>query len=357
MKKIVCSYLVVTGLLIAFGFLFIYSSSFFYAEQNHQTGFYFVYKQLVALALGILLMISINFFSSKALFVLSPYIYLFFLFLSICPMIPGIGICLNGAKRWINLGFFLFQPSELLKSATILYAARLLENMQHKVNTYMFIYLFIVIIPFGILLLQPDFGQAFVLFLTCIILLFIANCSWKNLLYLLGVSSLGGALLIIFKSYRLKRLLTFLNPWKDPKGSGFQIIQSLIAIYNGKIMGIGIAQSRQKFLYLPMQHTDFIFSIICEETGLLGVVILLSFYFIQYIIAFVMAFRESRLFNQLVIIGNSTLIMIQANFNIFVATGSVPTKGIVLPFISYGSSSLIGMCCLIGVTIACSEKN
>jgi cell division protein FtsW len=342
--------------LITLGFIFIYSSSFFYAEHHFHNGCYYIYKQGCALFIGIIAATILYQMESKTLYNFSAFFFIISLLLTILPLIPKIGISLNGAKRWINMGFFLFQPSELLKCATVLYGARFLSNVEKKINTYTYFFLLVFSIPLLILLLQPDFGQAVVLAMTLFSLLFLAGGNIWTLVKIFFLFICSGTLLVIFKSYRLKRLLTFLDPFKDPMGSGFQIIQSLIAIHNGKWFGLGIAQSKQKFFYLPMQHTDFIFSIICEEIGFIGAFLITSLYMAQFYVAYIMSSLQKNLFNKLVILGSSLLITFQAFLNFFVTTASLPTKGIVLPFLSYGSSSLISMCIFISFILICSKN-
>jgi len=187
------------------------------------------------------------------------------------------------------------------------------------------------------------------LLLTTIILFFCAHAQIKHVIITLMALAASAGLLIIFRPYRLQRVLTFLNPWQDPKGSGFQIIQSLIAIGSGNWLGTGIAHSRQKFFYLPMQHTDFIFSIIAEETGLIGCVFLITLFSLLLYFSIRIAHQLTNNFNILTMLGFTIIIHLQAIMNMAVATGLAPTKGVGMPFISYGNSSLVCYLFMIGV--------
>jgi cell division protein FtsW len=203
----------------------------------------------------------------------------------------------------------------------------------------------------AILLKQPDFGLTATLFATAFIIMFIAQVPLRYILGTLALMLPAAFALIYWQPYRLKRILTFLNPWDDPQGAGFQIIQSLIAIGSGGFSGVGIAQSKQKFFYLPMHHTDFIFSIVAEETGFLGSCILISLFVMFLFFGIRIATQLHDQFSKLATFGFVTLISMQAAINILVATGLVPTKGMGLPFISYGNTSLIATMIMIGLII------
>jgi cell division protein FtsW len=202
-----------------------------------------------------------------------------------------------------------------------------------------------------VLLLQPDFGMTVTLCLTGIFMAFIAGLNLKHL----GITLSGlipiALILVYIKPYRFKRIMTFLNPWSDPQGAGFQIIQSFIAIGSGKFWGIGIGQSKQKFFYLPMQHTDFIFSIIAEEIGFAGSLFIITLFALMLYAGLRLALTQEDLFARYTICGFVILLSLQASINIAVATGLVPTKGLGLPFISYGNSALVATLAMLGVVI------
>jgi cell division protein FtsW len=242
----------------------------------------------------------------------------------------------------------------LLKIWIIVYIAHVLANKEHTMSSStktLFNVLGIVGIAALILLRQPDFGMAVALVVTCLLLLFIMQVNIKYLILTLCTLIPTGLLLIALKPYRLQRIITFLNPWQDPQGAGFQIIQSLIAIGSGGWWGLGIGQSKQKFFYLPMQHTDFIFSIIVEETGLIGACIIIGLYLLLLYIGLRIAWRQQDTFGTIITIGFIILISLQAVIHLGVTTGLVPPKGVGLPLISYGKSSLVSMFAMLGLIL------
>lgn len=340
--------------LIIIGLLFIYSSSSVYALERFGTALYFVKKQLVGLLLGSIAFIIARMTPLDVLKRYSPLFFFASLGVTALTLIPGIALHINGSSRWINLHGFAFQPSELLKIALILYVAHFLTKNLKRTPSFLNGYLPLLIIlglTSAILLRQPDFGLTVTLVVTVFALFFIAQ--FYTLYLAITVAALIPAAigLIVFKAYRLKRILTFLNPWDDPQGAGFQIIQSLIAIGSGHIMGLGISQSKQKFFYLPMQHTDFIFSIIAEETGFLGCLCLITLYMVILYTGLRLAWQLSDLFSTLAVIGFVLLISLQALINLAVATGLVPTKGIGLPLVSYGNTALVCNMAMIGLIV------
>lgn len=347
-------------LFITIGCIFIYSASSVYALERYGLAHFYLKKHLIGCVLGL---VAISLSIIVPMHVIKKYTPLFFFFclgLTILTFIPPFGISIHGSHRWIKVPFLIFQPSELLKVAFILYISYLLTKKNNLLNSFVRGYLpllTIVGITSLVLLKQPDFGQAITLTITAFMLFFIAEC---NIQYLLTTFASGLpiiAFLIYLKPYRVKRILTFLNPWIDPQGAGFQIIQSLIAIGSGNIWGVGIAKSKQKFFYLPMQHTDFIFSIIAEETGFLGSTLIITLYLMLFYVGIKIAQSLENLFCFYATLGFSLLIALQALINLGVATALLPTKGLGLPFISYGNSALISELIMVGLIINFVKNN
>lgn len=359
-QPILTIFLGVVAFLVIIGLIFIYSSSSVFALEKFGSAQYFVKKQLLGLLLGLGSFFIFSAIPVKYLQKLAPLFFFGALALTTLTLIPQLNVKIHGSSRWLALPFLTFQPSELLKVAFIPYIAYFLEKKKFKLSSFRQGYLpFLVIIgtTAGLLLAQPDFGQALTVSVTALLMFFIIHTNMRYMIYtLIPLIPLTG-LLIVLKPYRFQRILTFLDPWKDPQGAGFQIIQSLIAIGSGNITGVGIAQSRQKFFYLPMQHTDFIFSIIAEETGFIGASIIIGLYMLFLYLGVQLAWHIRNIFCMLTIIGFVILISLQAIINIFVTTGLVPTKGIGLPFISYGNSALIAHLCMIGIIAACSRED
>ncbi|MCL5875109.1 MAG: putative lipid II flippase FtsW [Candidatus Dependentiae bacterium] len=345
-------FLIITFILIAIGLLFIYSASSVLACEKYGNSSYFLKKQLIGLGLGLIALIVARYFPLQLLIKISPFTFIASLLLTALTLIPSFAHHIHGSSRWLAFGRFSFQPSELLKIGLIVYVASFLTKKEFQKKSLVHCYmplLLILGITSIILLRQPDFGLTVTLLITTGIMLFIAHIP---LLYLMStIAALLPVLitLVIMRPYRLNRILSFLNPWNDPQGSGFQIIQSLIAIGSGGIFGLGIGQSKQKFFYLPMQHTDFIFSIIAEEIGFFGsCIVIMLFIALIYV-----GLRLSTLFNNqfsfFATVGFVCLLALETAINIAVATGLAPTKGIGLPFISYGNSALIGNLIIVGL--------
>lgn len=359
LRSDVQSFLGITFALVIIGFLFIYSSSSVYALERFGSSNYYIKRQLIGLSLGLIALLTMRFISLDFLEAVTPILFFITFLLTAATLFPQVGIKIHGSSRWLHLKFFSLQPSELLKFSFVIYIARFLAKKEDKQFTFVGSYLpFLIVITAvaGMLLKQPDFGLAVTLALTAFILLFIAGFPLKHLL-LTGAAIIPIIGFLILKySYRLRRILTFLNPWDDPQGAGFQIIQSLIAIGSGKWWGSGISHSKQKFFYLPMQHTDFIFSIIAEETGFIGSCIVVSLYLLFLYFGMRIAWQLKKPFHIFSTLGFTILLSLQAVINILVVTGLLPTKGIGLPFISYGNSALICSCAMVGLILNMASR-
>src|SRR5579859_678702 len=349
-------FLAIIGCLIIIGLLFIYSSSSVYALEKLGGATFFVQKQVLGLIIGIIALIAARLIPLETIKRLSPYLFFGSLFLTALTLIPPFSLRVHGSSRWFTLFGFAFQPSELLKMSLIIYVAYFLTKKEKKINSFVHGYLpFLTILGVTCLLLlkQPDFGLAVTLGATVFALLFIAQFRTKHLLatFSLIIPAIAG--LIYFFPYRLKRILIFLDPWNDPQGAGFQVIQSLIAVGSGGFWGSGIAQSKQKYFYLPMQHTDFIFSIIAEETGFVGSSLLIVLYILFLYFGMRLAWQLKDNFAVFTTLGFVILTSLQALINIGVTVGLLPTKGIGLPFVSYGNSALIASLGMVGLIINC----
>lgn len=356
--------LIVSALfLTAIGLLFVYSSSVVYALTHARPSDFYIRRQLIGALLGAAVAVFVALLPLRAVRKSAPLIFWFFVGLTVLTLTP-LGVYVRGSRRWISLCGIIFQPSEFLKVAFVVYVASIIDRVGERRAIFTDGTLKILLISgmsSALLLMQPDFGQAVTILITALAMMFVAGFPLRHFVYSalpLLVSVLG---LIAAKPYRVARIMTYLNPWNDPQGSGFQIIQSLIAIGSGGIFGVGIGQSIQKQLYLPMQHTDFIFSIIAEEAGLFGSVCIIFLYLLFFWSGVRCALSSRTRYGSVLIFGLVFLVLIQAGINIGVVTGLLPTKGIGLPFLSYGSSSLVATLFLCGL-IACaaldaSEEN
>ena len=337
--------------------MFIYSASSVYCLEHYGDVHYAVKRHMLGMCIGFIGLFIGWILPIKIIKRMTPYVFFAAIILTVLTLVPYFGHRIHGSSRWITIARFTFQPSELLKIMMILYSAYFLEkNVKKPSKSYIPLFLVIGVVSL-LLLKQPDFGMVATLLATVIVLLLCSNFPLHYLTCGVGMCIPVGILLIMAQPYRIKRILIFLNPWTDPRGAGFQIIQSLIAIGSGGLWGLGIGHSKQKFFYLPMQHTDFIFAIIAEETGLIGCLVVISL-FIAFLYAGIrLALKMSSLFACYTIIGFTTIITLQSIINMAVSTGLVPTKGLGLPFISYGNTALVCALCMVGVIINMVQSN
>ncbi|MBQ7140239.1 MAG: stage V sporulation protein E [Bacilli bacterium] len=327
-----------------FGVLMIYSSSSIWAEYKFQDSFKYLKSQSLFLIVGIVLMLIIskfdyNKYKSKANLILGVCFLLLILVL-----IPGIGSVRNGSRSWFGIGPFGIQPSEFTKLALIIFTAKYLEKNQKLVTDVkkgVFPILGLTLLAFGIIMLQPDFGTGTIIVMTIVCMLFVSGVKMGFFMKIGVVGIIGVVALIIAAPYRLARILSFVDPWKDPLGTGFQIIQSLYAIGPGGLLGMGLGNSIQKHFYLPEPQTDFIFSIISEELGFLGIIIVSTLFLTIIYRGIKISLNSKDLFGKYLGFGMIFQLSFQAILNLMVVVGLIPVTGVTLPFLSYGGSSLL----------------
>jgi cell division protein FtsW len=279
--------------------------------------------------------------------------------LLILVFVPGVGRSANGASRWIDFRVFTFQPSELAKFVLLAFAAYAIDRKGENPKEGLKVFLPVLAVMgafVALILKEPDFGMAVVIVASFLALLFIAGFPWKLLAAFFGAGIAGVAFLIATKPYRMARLQAFLDPFSQAQAAGYQVVQSLIAFSNGGLLGTGIGSGRQKLFYLPEMHTDYIFSVIGEELGFAGVVAVGACFVTMVWVGFRIARRARDLFGRYLAIGLSSVIGIQALMNMMVGLKMLPPKGMVLPFLSYGGSSLILHLAAMGVLINISMK-
>ena len=334
----------VVAALLAVGITMVLSTSYLFAQERYADGTYFFRKQLTAAGIGLFALFICAWIPPGAYRRLAYPLLAFALVLLILVLVPGIGLSRGGARRWLSLGGFAFQPAEFAKLSLVLYLAHSLAKKGEKVRTFsvgILPHLVIGGLFLGLIFLEPDLGTALTLGLLLLLMLFVAGARWSHLA-LIGLAALPVvALSLIGAEYRLRRLLIFLDPWQDASKSGFQIIQSYIAFGSGQLWGRGLGESRQKLFYLPAAHTDFIFSVIGEEMGLLGALSVLALFAILLVRGFRLAAKIGEPFGQYLAFGLTTLLGLQALIHMAVVMGLMPTKGLVLPFISYGGSAIV----------------
>lgn len=343
--------------LITVGLIMVASSSIDFAAVNYGDPWFFVKRHLFYLALAVVAGLVV--FAIPRSFWRQYGWLLFFVsvFLLIIVLIPGVGKRVNGSQRWLQLGPLTFQVSEIVKFCSIIFFASYLANSHYFLQTRwreLFKPLLMLVLLMWLLLMEPDFGGAVVLAITIGCMIFLAGAKlWQCILLMLaGLVILAG--LVLFTPYRMQRLVTFLDPWQDQFNTGYQLIQSLIAFGRGEWFGLGLGNSIQKLLYLPESHTDFIFSIYAEEQGFIGVLFLLILFavFVGHIFAIAKkAMGRNDTFVTLVAFGVGILFSTQIIINVGVVSGFMPTKGLTLPFISYGGSSLLVSSMMLGLLL------
>lgn len=349
--------LIVTIVLVIFGLLMVYSASNVVALYKYNDSFYFTKRQLVFAGIGIVLMILIINIDINKIYRYSALIFLIALVCLILVLIPGIGMVRGGARSWIGVGSVSFQPSEAMKIGIVLLLARYFSKYDKdllKFKNFFFV-LCIIGSVFGLIMLQPDFGTGLVLVLGSFLLLFMTGAPFKYFMMLIVIGIVGVVGLVISAPYRMERIFSFLDPWSDPLGSGFQAIQSLYALAPSGLFGLGFNKSIQKHFFLPEPQNDFIFAIVAEELGLLGAIFLLSLFFVLIYRMIKIGQSVTNLFMKYLSFGIGLTFFVQVFINIGVVIGLLPVTGITLPIISYGGTSLMMSLIMIGLVLNVSR--
>jgi cell division protein FtsW len=342
-------------LLLGIGLIMVASSSIEIADRAYGDPLYYFKRQFVFALMGIcagfaLTKIRLTHWENSGMAIL-----LFMVVLLVLVLIPGLGRTVNGSTRWLAVGPFGLQVSEVVKLLLIVYLAGYVVRQGKQIRESFIGFIkpmLVLVVLFTLLLLEPDFGAAMVLLITALGMLYLAGVKFWKFGMLLLASGISMGFVAISSPYRVERFTVFLNPWSDPFGSGFQLTQSLIAIGSGAWTGLGLGASVQKLFYLPEAHTDFVFAVIAEELGLVGVTIVLSLYILLIYRCFVigkLAENKGMKFGAQIAFGIGIWFGLQAFINIGVNTGVLPTKGLTLPFISAGGSSLLVVCMAIGL--------
>lgn len=345
--------------MVLFGLIMVFSASFIYAQEKTGDGFALIRKQLIFATFGFVTLITVSHIDYRQWARWAYPVLGIAIVLLVLVFFPGIGMKAGGAKRWLNLGGIHFQPGEFAKFAVIFFVARQLDRKYERIDTVTAGILSNILVPlpaFLLLLLQPDFGSTVIIASVIFALMFLAGVPKRYLVAAFVSAATIGAWLALGTSYRRARLSAFLDPWKDPGGTGFQILQSLIGLHNGRIWGVGLGNSKEKLFYLPEAHNDFIFAVIGEELGFVGIAVV-SFAYLYFIYrGFKIAWHCQKIgrdrFGMLLAAGITLVLGLQSFVNIAVVMGLLPTKGLTLPFISYGGSALLIDLFAIGVLLS-----
>ncbi len=343
--------------LTCFGVVMVYSSSNIMAAKRFHDGFFFLKRQGLFALIGFALMLGVMQIDYRFWKKMAVPALLLCLILLIMVLIPGIGGKAGGSSRWIKLPGFNLQPSEMAKLALIMYMAYSLDKKQDKVKSLgsgFIPYMIVLMILITCLVLQPDLGGALTLAAVAVTMLFAAG---TRLVYILSMFLCGLPFLAykLSRGYHKSRIDAFLDPWSDPEGKGFQIIQSWLALGTGGVFGQGLGEGKQKLFYLPEAHTDFILSVIGEELGFLGVAVIIGMFFLLVQRAMRISVAAPDTFGRFLALGIAVLFGIEATVNMGVVTGLLPTKGLALPFISYGGSSLLISLFAVGILLNISS--
>jgi cell division protein FtsW len=335
--------------LLGLGLVQVYSSSFIFATEMYQSGSHFLVKQALAIVLGLGILAVSSYLPWRIWNRIFLGLWAVAVVGLVATFIPGLGVKVGGASRWIDFRVIRFEPSELLKVlvpwlVSFLYIHSEDSGHWSKKPAAWFLWL----APLGLLLLQPDFGTFALIIFVVLLLLFIVGFSWKYFAWLAcGIVPLF-VMLIIRYPYRLARVVAFLNPWADPSNSGFQLIQSLLSVRNGGLFGQGFGAGQGKLFFLPEAHTDFTLAVFAEETGFLGVSILFLLYGFLFLRSLQIGLRVENIQKKIMAFGITFLFGLNCLLNIAVVLGMLPTKGLTLPFLSYGGSSLLCYCLAFG---------
>ncbi len=351
-------YIVITLLLL--GILFVYSSSYYISIKFAGNPYYFAVKQLIWAFISFIAFIFFIRFDYKNLKIYVKPLVFINIALLLLVFIPGIGRESGGARRWIDLRFFSFNPSELAKLTVIIYLSSILTKKQSKLEDFTFGLLpplLLVTAIFFVILMQSGFSTAVLLLLVAFILFFVGGASIKHIISILIISLPVLITFISRVSYRKARVLSFLNPWEDATGKGYHLIQSLKSFSTGGFFGLGLGNSVQKMGRLPTPHTDFIFSIIAEESGIIGTTIIGLLYLIFFIRGVIIARNCDDKFGQMLAFGIASLFTIHAFLNMGIAAGILPPTGVSLPLISYGGSSMLVLAAGCGILLNISAQN
>jgi len=346
-----------TMILVFIGIIMVFSASYIQSSFKHNDSYFFLKKNIVYAALGFIAMmitskIDYRFWKKNA-----NYIGIIAVLLLILVLTP-LGIEANGAKRWIGVGALTFQPAEIAKFATILLTAKLIEKKYEDIKSLtkgVFPLLIVPSVFFGLIILQPNLSTAGTVILVTFVMIFAAGMDMKIIFTMIGLGAALFVVLVIAEPYRLSRVTSFLDPFQDPLGSGYQVIQGLYALGSGGIFGLGLGQSKQKYFYIPEPQNDFIFAIIGEELGLIGCIVVIMLFIILVYRCVRVALKTTNVFACMVVIGIGAQIGIQAALNIAVATSSMPATGVALPFISYGGTSLTIFMGAVGIVLNISK--
>lgn len=356
--KTLSIFLLVCGLAI-FGCIMVYSASSYIANYRYSNPYFYLTKQIIGAVLGIIAMFVCTFINYQKLKKLKWWVVIISAVLLALVFIPGIGVENYGAKRWLNLGFFTIQPSEFAKFALVLFSAAYLSDNYEKIGKFKTL-LPVLGVGLGfclLVILEPNMSITMCIGFIMLFMLFVGGTKMKHFVWLGIPAACAVPALIIVEPYRVQRFMAFLNPWASPQAEGFQLIQSLYSLGSGGLFGVGLGNSRQKYMFLPFSESDFIFSIIGEELGLFGTILTLIVFAVLIYLLISVARNAKDRFGALLVLGVASVIAIQVILNVCVVSGLIPPTGLPLPFISAGSTSLIVFMAAVGLCLNVARQS
>lgn len=336
-------------MLIIAGIFMLYSASSYGAERDSGDSFFYVKKQAISFVLGLFLMLAVAHIGLERLQKGRWWVLGFSILLLALVFIPGLGVENYGARRWLNLGFTTIQPSEFAKFGLVIFCASSLSKKGSNTIKGIMPVVGALLVMCVLIMLQPNMSITLCIGIVTLIMLFLGGMKFKHFAVIATPVLIALPLMIILEPYRMKRLIAFIDPWANPLSEGYQLIQSYYALGSGGLFGLGYGNSRQKFLFLPFAESDFIFSVIGEELGLLGCIFFLALYVIIVWRGIVIAMRATQRFDCYLAAGITAVIGVQTALNIAVVSGSIPPTGLPLPFVSAGGSSLLVFMIAIGL--------
>ncbi len=348
------------ALLVGLSIVMVFNTSYFFAGERFGDPYYVFRKHLGSIVLGLGVCLAASRLRSTTYERLAYPLLAVVALALVAVLVPGLGIVRGGARRWIGLGAINVQPSELAKIAVVLYLARSIVRKGGRIETFsvgIVPHVIVVAVFAALVVVEPDFGTAALLAVLLLAMLIAGGVRVRHLVVPLLPALPLAAYAIHSSPYRLRRVMVFLDPWQHPRDAGFQLVQSFIAFGSGAAFGVGLGESKQKMFYLPEAHTDFIFSVIGEELGLVGALLVVTLFAALAVRGFRVALRHPTQFGRLVAFGVTVLLVAQAAVNMAVVLGLLPTKGLALPFVSYGGSAMIGALASVGVLLALSRES
>lgn len=344
--------------LLGIGIVMVFSASAVSAYVHYKDSYFFLKRQLIWALAGLILMVIFMQIDYRIWRKLAKPAFYGTLVLLILVLVPGVGKVVNGARRWIDFKLFALQPSEIIKLTMVLYMGDRLASQQDRISNFtkgLLPNLALVVLVFGLILKEPDLGTALAIGGTIFLMFFAAGAKLNHLGSIVGTGVVGIVAAIFVEPYRMRRITAFMDPWQDPLDTGYHIIQSLYALGSGGLFGLGLGRSREKFLYLPEPHTDFIFAILGEELGFIGTVTIIALFFLFAWRGYKVAISAPDTFGSILAAGLTTVVSLQAMMNIAVVTASMPVTGIPLPLISYGGSALLFTMIGVGILLNISR--